>query len=80
MVLDVGLDEEEVVKIWNENRKEKGEKNRKKWKRENRKYEIFIPKSDYSCVEHKIWFECDEIFWKRVPKDVLVEIMNANKY
>ena len=79
-ILDVGLDEEVVGKIWTKNRKENGEKNRKEGKRENEKYEILVQKSDCSCVEHKIWFVCGEIFWERVPRGILVEVVKAYKH
>ena len=55
-------------------------KNKKKGKRENEKHEMLVLKSDYSCVEHIIWFVCGEIFWGRVPKKILVEIIKAYKW
>ena len=64
-------------KIWSKKEKEKGEKNRKKGKREIEKHEILVQKSDCSCAEHKIWFVYGEIFWGRISKEILVEVMKA---
>ena len=75
----MGLDEDKLGKIWSEKEKEKGEKNSKEGKRENGKHEMLVQKSDCSFVEHKIWFVCDEIFWGRIPKKFLVEIMKVYK-
>ena len=64
--------------VWIKTRIREG-KIEKKRGREMESMRYLSKNLDCSCVEHKIWLECDLILWKRISRVVIVEVIKANK-